>query len=216
MLLTDIIKKIKVLDVKGDINIEISSLSQNTKNIKENCLFFCYKGENFDGHNFVLNIINNKNIKALIVERFIKNVNLPQILVKNTRKIMPKICNLFFDNILNKLKLIGITGTNGKTTTTHLIYQILKINNYTVGLIGTNGCFYKNKKIDINLTTPDTVDLFYIFSKMASVGIEYIIMEVSAHAIALNKLYGLKFEISALTNITQDHLDFFKTMEKYS
>ncbi|MBQ9792199.1 MAG: UDP-N-acetylmuramoyl-L-alanyl-D-glutamate--2,6-diaminopimelate ligase [Clostridia bacterium] len=216
MLLTELIKNVKVLDVKGDIeNIEIFSLSQSIFNIKSNCLFFCYKGVNNDGHNFTIQA-KQKGAVALIVERFILNTDLPQILVKNTRKIMPVICNQFFNNVLKKIKLIGITGTNGKTTTSHLIYKILKENKYRVGLIGTNGCFYKNKKIKQSLTTPDTVDLFYIFNKMADEGIEYVIMEVSAHAISLNKLYGLKFEISALTNITQDHLDFFRTMEKYS
>ena len=216
MLLTKLINKIKVIDVKGDIkNIQILSLSQNIFNIKNNCLFFCYKGVNNDGHNFAEEA-KQKGAVALVVEKFIYNIDLPQILVKNTRKIMPKVCNNFFNNVLGKIKLIGITGTNGKTTTSHLIYQILKVNKYNVGLIGTNGCFYKNKKVKINLTTPDTVDLFYIFNNMANEGVKYIVMEVSAHAIFLNKIYGLKFEISALTNITQDHLDFFKTMQKYS
>lgn len=216
MLLTELIKNINVIDIRGDIrDIEISSLSQNALEINKNSLFFCYKGISNDGHNFAKQV-KLRGAVALIVEYFIEDLELPQILVKNTRKIMPKVCNRFFNNILGKVKLIGITGTNGKTTTSHLIYKILKTNKYNVGLIGTNGCFYKNKKINLNLTTPDTVDLFYIFNNMYNEGIEYIIMEVSAHAIFLNKVYGLKFEISALTNITQDHLDFFKTMKKYS
>lgn len=215
MLLTKLIKNIKIEKIRGDISeVEIFSLCQNINNVKPNSLFFCYKGVNNDGHLFACKA-KQKGAIALIVENFIENIDLPQILVKNTRKIMPIICNMFFNNILKKIKLIGITGTNGKTTTSFLIYNILKVNKFKVGLIGTNGCFYKNKKIKLNLTTPDTVDLFYIINDMVKDNIEYVVMEVSAHAIALNKLFGIKFEIMALTNITQDHLDFFKTMHKY-
>ena len=214
MLLKDITKKVRIMGSKGDLNVCISGLSQNVAKAKKGDLFFCYKGVNFDGHNFCDDLLK-KEVSALVVERYL-NIDLPQILVKKTRKVMPKICNIFFNDVLNDLFLIGVTGTNGKTTTTSLIFDILKTNNYQVGLIGTNGIKFAGNEVQSNLTTPDTIDLFYILNDMKLSGIKLVIMEVSAHALALDKLLGLKFEIGVFTNLTQDHLDFFKTMEKYS
>lgn len=194
-------------------DIEIENLSQNLSKIKKNTLLFCYKGVNFDTHNYLENL--NKNVVALVVERFV-NSPLPQILVKNTRNIMPKLCNRFFNNALKKLKFVGVTGTNGKTTTTSLIYQILSYAHKNTALIGTNGVYVLGEKIDTMLTTPDTVDLFYLFSYFTQKNVEYVVMEVSAHALALNKLKGIKFEVGAFTNLTLDHLDFFKTMGNYA
>ena len=214
MLLSELIKKIKVVEVRGNINIQVKGLSQKIDLVKKGDLFFCYKGVNNNGHDFAYKAKQNGAV-ALIVEKFVE-VDLPQILVKNTRKIMPVVCNIFFYDVLKYLYLIGVTGTNGKTTSTTIIYDLLNTNGYKVGLIGTNGIKFLNRKINSNLTTPDTVELFYIFSKMKNAGVKYVVMEVSAHAIALNKLLGIKFEVGALTNISQDHLDFFKNMTTYA
>lgn len=215
MNLKKLFNTIKYIDSMGNLNVEVFGLSQKIDKVKKGDLFFCFKGINSDGHCYA-SIAKQKGAVALVVEKFLKNINLPQILVKNTRKIMPKVCNNFFNNVSKKLKLIGITGTNGKTTSSTFIYNILTFNNYKAGLIGTNGVEYCNKKTSLNLTTPDTVDLFYIFDEMSKNNIEYVVMEVSAHAIELNKLSGLKFEVGAFTNLTQDHLDFFKTKYNYA
>ena len=144
MLLDKIIKCIKNVKIKGDItNVEILHLSQKIENVKNGSLFFCFNGVSFDGHKCAKKA-QDLGAVALFVERFIEEVSIPQILVKNTRKIMAKICNKFFNNVLKKIKLIGITGTNGKTTTSHIIYNILKENNFNVGLIGTNGVKFLN------------------------------------------------------------------------
>ena len=214
MILKELLKGIKYLDVRGSIDVEIKGLSQKIDNVQEGFLFFCFKGVNNDGHDFI-NLAQDKGAVALIVEKFVQSP-LPQILVKKTRNIMPKICNNFFGNIKEKLKFIGVTGTNGKTTTTHIIYNILNKSGKKAGLIGTNGVFFGKKKLPLNLTTPDTVELFYILNDMNTSSIEYVVMEVSAHAIALNKLKGLKFEVGLFTNLTQDHLDYFKTMHNYA
>ena len=214
MKLKDLIKSIKIIDYKGLLETDIISLSQKANEKKEKFLFFCYKGVNFDSHDFVMSAIDNGCV-ALIVERWV-DCDLPQILVRNTRNIMPKVCKNFFKNPQKKLKLIGVTGTNGKTTTSSLIYQIFNHNNNDTALIGTNGIFYKDKIINNNMTTPDTVDLYYLFDEFVKNGIKNVVMEVSAHAIDLKKIKGLKYEVGIFTNLTQDHLDYFKTMGKYA
>lgn len=214
MILKDLLKGVKTLQTKGNLEVEILSLSQKINSVKKGSLFFCFNGVNFDGHNFV-DKAQKKGAVALVVEKFV-NSPLPQILVKKTRNIMPKVCNNFFNNVTEKLKFIGVTGTNGKTTTTTIIQNILNFSGKVAGLIGTNGIKYKNKFIPQNLTTPDTVDLFYILNKMQKSGVEYVVMEVSAHALSLNKLKGIKFEVGVFSNLTQDHLDYFKTMHNYA
>jgi len=214
MILKNLLTKIKNATLIGEENTNITHLSQSLNTVTNGSLFFCYKGLTVDGHDLA-KYAKSKGAVALVVERLL-DIDLPQILVKKTRNIMPKICNAFYNNVLKKLTLIGVTGTNGKTTTANIIYQLLNLNNYKTGLIGTNGVEYLNFYFPPKLTTPDTVDLFEIFNKMSSSGIKYVVMEVSAHAMYFKKVLGCKFDVGILTNITQDHLDFFKSMYKYS
>lgn len=214
MKLSQLIKHIKYVSHKGDLDIEITSLSQDAKRCNKDCLLFCYKGVKFDTHDFVEQI-KQTNFACLVVERYI-DIDVPQILVKNTRNVMPKICNTFFGNVLKKLKFVGVTGTNGKTTTTSIIYQMLSNAGHKVALVGTNGIKYDGKSFCSSLTTPDTIDLFYHFADMAKCKVEYVVMEVSAHALDLNKVKGIKFDVSIFTNLTQDHLDYFNNMGSYA
>lgn len=214
MQLIKLLKGVKYKEIKGNLNIEINSLCQNINKLTKDCLFFCYKGVSFDGHSIAYQV-KNKGAIALVVEYFL-DIDLPQILVKDTRSIMPKICNNFFNNVLQDLKFIGVTGTNGKTTISHIIYDILNLNGIKTGLIGTNGAKFSNLIVDTGFTTPDTVDLFYLLNKMKEKNIEYVVMEVSAHALYFNKIKGIKFEVGIFSNLSQDHLDFFKSMNKYA
>lgn len=214
MKLKDILKNIKIKEFRGNENIDINYISQNIDDIKKGTLFFCIKGISFDGHN-AFKKAEEKGAVVLVVERFL-DCNLTQVLVSNVRKVMVKVCNNFFNNITKNIKFVGVTGTNGKTTTSTIIYNILKTANKKVGLIGTNGVEYNDIKIPTKLTTPDTVDFFYILNQMQKADIEYVIMEVSAHAISLNKMLGIKFEVGVFTNLTQDHLDYFKSMHNYA
>ena len=214
MKLKDILKDISVKQVKGDLDLEVKDICQKIEKIKKGSLFFCIKGISHDGHNFYKEAIK-KGATVLIVEKFL-DCSATQVLVANVRNVILKICNNFFNNIANKFKFIGVSGTNGKTTTSNIVYQILKNSSKKVGLIGTNGIVFNNFNLSNNLTTPDTVDLFYILNKMLKSKIEYVVMEVSAHALDLNKLLGIKFEVGIFTNLTQDHLDYFKTMKSYA
>ena len=214
MKLKDLIKNLSYLSTKGSLDVEVTDLSQSLNKKGKNTLLFCYKGAVHDTHNFCEDL-KSGDYACLVVERFL-DIPITQILVKNTRNIMPKVCNTFFGNVTKKLKFIGITGTNGKTTTSSLVYNILQNANMPCALVGTNGIKYAGKFFEPHLTSPDTVDFFYYLYDMALCGIKYVVMEVSAHALFLNKYKGVHFEISLFTNLTQDHLDFFCSMGEYA
>lgn len=206
---------IKDLNAKmiGETNHEISDITYNSKDVKEGSLFVCLKGENCDGHDFAKEA-EVKGAAAILCEKKLQ-VGIPQIIVPSTRKALSKVISCFNGNPQNQLKIIGITGTNGKTTTAFLIKSILEESGKTVGLIGTQGAFIGEQFFQTGLTTPDPELLFKLFKQMVDCGVEYVVMEVSAHALALDKTEGIVFEVGVLTNLTQDHLDFFKTMENY-
>ena len=215
MKLLSLFSKKEILATKGEVEkIEILSLSQKSDKKTEAGLFFCINGISGDGHNYIKQAQENGCI-ALVVERWVDS-SLPQILVRNTRNLLPIVCKRFYKNLLKNIKLIGVTGTNGKTTISNIIYQILNKDEKSAGLIGTNFIEYKDIKIASKMTTPDTVELFEILSKMVKSGVKYVVMEVSAHSIALNKLSGIKFEVGVFSNLSQDHLDFFSTMDNYA
>lgn len=206
---------IKNLEAKviGETNLDILDITYNSKKVKKGSLFVCLCGENSDGHDFAKDAERN-GAAAILCEKQVQ-VNIPQIVVSSTRKALSKVFSCFYDNPQNKLKIIGLTGTNGKTTTSFLIKSILEERGRKVGLIGTQGAFIGKQFFQTGLTTPDPQLLFKLLKQMVDFGVEYVVMEVSAHALALDKTEGIVFEVGVLTNLTQDHLDFFKTMENY-
>ena len=206
---------IKNLEAKviGETNLDILDITYNSKKVKKGSLFVCLCGENSDGHDFAKDAEKN-GAAAILCEKQVQ-VNIPQIVVSSTRKALSKVFSCFYDNPQNKLKIIGLTGTNGKTTTSFLIKSILEESGKKVGLIGTQGAFIGKQFFQTGLTTPDPQFLFKLLKEMVDFGVEYVVMEVSAHALSLDKTEGIVFEVGVLTNLTQDHLDFFKTMENY-
>ena len=200
----------------GLASIEIEGLYHNDKDVRENGLFFCINGKNFSGENFVINAIKNGAV-AIVTESEITNIHgVTQILVKNVRKAMSLIACNFYGNPAEKLKIIAVTGTNGKTTTTHMIAGLMQNLGRNCAIIGTNGAIYNNKKIETEMTTPDPIVLQKILYKMERLGVEYVCMETSAHAIYLNKLDGIKFELVIFTNLTEDHRSEEHTSELQS
>lgn len=213
MNLSNIIQEIDVIEIIGKTDIEISEIVIDSKSVVENSLFVCLIGQKFDGHDFA-GQAEKYGAKAVVVEKKIQT-NLTQIIVKNCRQVLSLLCSAFYENCDKKLKLIGITGTNGKTTTSHLIYQTLKYSDKKCGVIGTIGIYYNDKFLEANLTTPDPPELFKILYDMYKDGIEIVVMEVSAHAIFLEKIYGINFKIGVFTNLSLDHLDFFENFDSY-
>ncbi len=199
--------------VVGCDNPNISSLSCDTSTVKAGCLFFCLKGQKYDGHNFFRKAIGDGAV-AIVTEKPLPTKVL-QIIVDDCRSAMSLCAKNFYDNCADKLKLVAVVGTNGKTSTSHILYQILQKNNVNCALIGTNGVYFNGQHLDCLLTTPDPILLHSLFKQMYQNNVQVVIMEVSAHAIALNKIEGLHFEVGIFTNFSQDHLDFFGSMSKY-
>lgn len=201
--------------VFGNTTIEITGLYHKDVDVKENGLFFCLRGTRVDGNNFVYSAIKNGAV-AIVTQQEIHGISgVTQVIVKNAREAMSLISCKFYGNPSEKLKLIGVTGTNGKTTTTNMIASVLETNGNKVAIIGTNGIFVKGVKYETNMTTPDPIELQKYLAFMVKNHINYVCIEVSAHAIDLHKIDGMKFEVVIFTNLTEDHLDYFKTMERY-
>lgn len=209
----EIIKKCNFNDNVEEMDIKNICDDGRKQNLLKDSLFICIDGQNFDSHQEV-NKLSAKGVKIFVCEKEI-DTKLPYVIVKDAREALSKICNNFYDNPTRDIKLVGVVGTNGKTSTTYFIKKLLELNKVSVGLIGTSGVYIKNRRLEETLTTPDPLLLFSLFDKMKKAGCEVIVMEVSAHAIYLKKINSLIFDIGIFTNFSQDHLDFFKTMEKY-
>ncbi len=213
MKLYDIISNLKFIGIKNYQELDIDALTCDSKEKTNNGIYFCIKGLNQDGHNFANDAIANGAV-CLVVEKFI-DLPVTQILVENARIAMSYISSVFYETYKSKMKFVGITGTNGKTTTTYLIREILTKLGKSVGLIGTEGVYINHLLLPAMLTTPDPIILHKLIKDMDNNGCEYCVMEVSAHAIALNKIDNIYYDIVGLTNITKDHLDFFMNMDNY-
>ena len=192
--------------------VEIDELSIDSRVKTNNGLYFCLTGK-LDGHDYAYQAVQNGAV-ALVCEKKL-DLPIPQIIVDDSRAAMSKAAANFYGNPQNLLTMVGITGTNGKTTTSFIVESILKRYGKKVAVIGTNGVFYNDKHISSQLTTPDPIQLFEILQRLVNSGAQYVVMEVSAHAAALNKVKEITFDVAAFTNLTQDHLDFFGDMDSY-
>jgi len=193
-------------------DIEIKSITSDSRNVGDGCLFICIKGLSFDGHDVARQMLE-KGAVAVVCER---DLGLDkQIIVDNTRKLYPHICANWFDRPDKKMKIIGATGTNGKTTITTVLKQVLTACGKKVGLIGTSQNEIGDKILHTERTTPEPFDLFELFAQMADEGCEYVVMEVSSQALEQLRIGPTHFACAIFTNLTQDHLDVHGTMENY-
>lgn len=214
MKLSELINYIEIKELVGDICVEILGICMDSRTVKKGDLFICYAGTNFDAHSRIAEI-ESGGAAAIVCERRLETA-LPQIIVENGRVQIAKLAAAFYGFPSKKFKLIAITGTNGKTTTTYMLSEIFKANGDKVAVIGTLGISYGNKFISPELTTPDPIYLHSVFADMVESGIKYVFMEVSAHALYYDKIDGLFFDVGIFTNCTQDHLDFFSSMKEYA
>ena len=201
-----------LLEQRGDC--EISSLSQDSRLKTEDGLFFCISGARSDSHDFAAQAVEN-GAAALVVTRFLEKVDVPQVLVSNDRAAMALISSAFYGHPGKRMRLIGITGTKGKTTTSYFIKAILEEAGWVCGLIGTTGNMIGSRWMKSGLTTPDPIDLNRTLREMSDEGVQAVCMEVSAHAINMNRLEGQQFEAGCYLNLSQDHLDYFGDMDHY-
>lgn len=216
MKLSELIKNVKCKNIISEhLNPEITGVRYNSNKVEKGNLFVAVKGYKTDGHKYIKSAVEN-GAAAVICEERQDDLAVPQIIVENSRIAEAVVSAEMFSNPSKKLKLIGITGTNGKTTCTYLVKQILESNGYKCGLIGTNQNMIGDTVLETGRTTPDSYELQELFAKMSSQNCDYVIMEVSSHALELDRVYGCEFEVGAFTNLTQDHLDFHKTMDNYA
>ena len=198
----------------GESNPEVTSLACDTSQVKQGCLFFCLKGQKFDGHDFFRKAIGDGAV-AIVCEKPLETQAL-QIVVDDVRSVMGVAAKNFYGSCVDRLKVISIVGTNGKTSTSYVLEAILTKAGYKTAVVGTNGVFFNGQHHASQLTTPDPIQLHYWFRQMYLNKVDIVIMEVSAHAIALHKMQGILSEVAIFTNFSQDHLDFFRTMENYA
>lgn len=192
---------------------EVKGITDDTRKVSEGYIFVCIKGEKFDGHSAAAEMLE-KGALAVVTDY---NLNLGdcQIIVENTRDFYGKLCAKWFDHPERKMKFIGVTGTNGKTTITNVIKKILTDNGHKVGLIGTIQNEIGDKIIHTENTTPFTYDLMKLYVQMADEGCDYVVMEVSSFGLVQKRIGCTHFDTALFTNLTQDHLDYHKTMENY-
>ena len=197
-------------------NVEITGIAYDSRNVVEGNVFVCIKGFETDGHRFAK--MAEKNGAAVIVAEDPVDVNIPVWYVKNSRQAIADLACTFYEHPSEKFKLIGVTGTNGKTTITYLVRSILEEAGMSVGIIGTNQNIIGDKVLVTQSTTPTTpnaLELQQLFDEMARNQADCVVMEVSSHALELERIRGCHFDVGVFTNLTQDHLDFHKTMENY-
>jgi len=225
MNLQKLLDRIEVIEITGDQNPEIVGVVSDHRQVKPGYVFVCYQGLNVDGHSFISAAIKN-GARVIISEKRTKDVpnDITGVVTPNGRKAQALCAANWFGNPAERLKLIGITGTNGKTSTAHLTYGILHANGFKTAVLGTVGHTFdatSNGKqplqIDIPalLTTPDAFQLHAMLKQIADAGVEYVVMETSSQGLAQHRLTGLTFDTAVFTNLTQDHLDYHGTMDNY-
>ncbi|WP_066252585.1 UDP-N-acetylmuramoyl-L-alanyl-D-glutamate--2,6-diaminopimelate ligase [Neobacillus drentensis] len=213
MKLQKLLKNLHLLiPFKGE-DVEITSIENDNRKVQNGSLFICIKGYTVDGHDFAEAAVKN-GAAAILAERPIA-LDVPVILVKDTTRAMAVLADTFYGQPTKKLHLIGITGTNGKTTTSHLIEKIMVDAGQRTGLIGTMYTKIAEETIETKNTTPESLTLQKTFQQMVDRGVETAVMEVSSHALDLGRVHGCDYDVAVFTNLTQDHLDYHKTMDEY-
>ncbi|OMP68518.1 UDP-N-acetylmuramoyl-L-alanyl-D-glutamate--2,6-diaminopimelate ligase [Domibacillus epiphyticus] len=194
-------------------NPTITSIENDHRLVSDGSIFICIKGYTFDGHNAAKEAVE-KGAVAIIAEQPV-DVSVPVIYVRSTKRAMAQLAAHFYGHPTESFHLIGITGTNGKTTTSHLIDEILRASGETTGLIGTMYMKIGDETVETKNTTPESLTLQKTFSKMKTAGVSAAVMEVSSHALQEGRTNGTQFNVAVFTNLTQDHLDFHRTMDEY-
>ena len=216
MKLKNILVNVDIKRMDNFKNYNIKSITHISNDIENSSIFIALKGNNYDGNNYINSAIE-KGAKCIITddENIVCN-NVCLVVVKDARIAMSVVAKNFYNRCVDKMTVVGIIGTSGKTTTSFVISQILNNAGKKIGVIGTNGIYIDNIRQETKFTTPDPIDLHYIFYQMKHLGVDIVVMEVSAQAIYYKKVYGIMFALCVFTNISREHLDFFGSIENYA
>ena len=216
MKLNEVLKNITPIKIVGNDNVEITGVNIDSRRIKAGHLFVAIRGTQVDGHQFIDKAIE-LGADAVLCEELPEKLSdhVAYVLVESTEDAVGKVATLFYGNPSHKLKLVGVTGTNGKTTIATLLYNMFRKFGYKVGLLSTVCNYIDDVEVPADHTTPDPIELNELLAKMVEAGCEYAFMECSSHAIHQKRIGGLKFAGGLFTNLTRDHLDYHKTFENY-
>lgn len=216
MKLEEILKSVNVCRWAGDLNIEVTDIQMDSRLVKPGCLFVAVKGTQTDGHAYIGKAIAG-GAAAIVCETLPEQTDdkVTYVQVSDSEDAVGKLATTFYGNPTEKLDLVGVTGTNGKTTIATLLYEMFRRFGYKVGLISTVCNYIDGEAIPTDHTTPDPITLNRLLGKMADEGCKYAFMEVSSHSVAQKRIGGLKFAGGIFTNLTRDHLDYHKTFENY-
>ena len=216
MKLSELLVNLDAIDIKGNTDIEINAVNYDSRKVKKSDIFVCIRGFVSDGHKYAKKAAE-LGASVIVCEEIIdlSPYEVTTILVENSRQSLAILAANYYGNPSKKMNMIGVTGTNGKTTTTFMIKDILQEEGKKVGLVGTIANYIGEKRIDTERTTPESLELQELFAKMVEEGCDYCVMEVSSHSLALDRVYGVDFKVGIFTNLTRDHLDFHKTFENY-
>jgi UDP-N-acetylmuramoyl-L-alanyl-D-glutamate--2,6-diaminopimelate ligase len=214
MKLAELVAELPGARVVGDGAVEISELVYDSRKVDPGALFFCVVGEKVDGHEFGARAVEDGAV-ALVVERELTELAVPQVVVENSRAAMAPLAARFWGDPTAQLRVVGVTGTNGKTTTAFLVREILQAADFRCGLLGTVKQVVGGVEKEVERTTPEAIELQRTFRQMLEGGDEACAMEVSSHALSLHRADAIHFEVALFTNLTQDHLDFHADMEDY-
>lgn len=215
-ILSEILEGVKIKNIHGNIDNSVSSISLDSRNISPNSLFVAISGNVLDGHSFIDEVIKN-GAKTIVYEKDLNDYKqgVTYIQVEDTHDVLGIISSNFYGNPSSKMKLVGVTGTNGKTTTATLLHQLFMDLGYKVGMMGTVVNKINDKSFEALRTTPDSITLNKLLADMVNDGCEYCFMEVSSHSVSEKRINGLSFVGGIFTNLTLDHLDYHKTLENY-
>ena len=216
MKLKDLLKNITTTATTGDMEVEITGVNIDSRRIKDGHLFVAMKGTQVDGHKFIPKAIE-MGAKAVLCEDMpeTKTEGVTYVTVPSTENVVGEVATTFHGNPSTKLKLVGVTGTNGKTTIATLLYNMFTKMGHKCGLLSTVCNYIVDEAIPADHTTPDPIELNELLDRMVQAGCEYAFMECSSHAIAQKRIGGLNFAGGIFTNLTRDHLDYHKTFENY-
>ncbi len=201
------------LRIVGNAQTEIKSVAYDSRKVEKGALFFCISGYKTDGHEYARAAVDN-GAAALMVTRLL-DIDVPQVVVDNAREAMARISREFYGKPDERLAMIGITGTKGKTTTTYMIKSVMETAGKKMGLIGTIVNMIGAKELHTDRTTPESPDLFKLLRQMADEGCDAVVMEVSSHSLYLGRVAGIRYDVGVFTNLSRDHLDFHETVENY-
>ena len=216
MLLAEIFKGTRIEEVVGDMQRHITDIHIDSRRIAEGHLFVAMRGTQVDGHQYIAGAID-KGAKAIVCEQLPDSLaqDVTYIRVANSEEVVGPIATVFNGDPTEKVKLVGVTGTNGKTTIATLLYNMFRAMGYKVGLISTVCNYIDEEAIPTEHTTPDAITLNALLGRMADEGCKYVFMEVSSHSVAQHRIGGLKFAGGIFTNLTRDHMDYHKTVDNY-